>query len=86
MENEIKEPPAFLKNVDEMIKKKLEADQILRESLLNANWPIWLYPQEFDQWVKFENWCRKTAGIMMLPSPPREVIAKVLENGNGLYI
>jgi len=75
------EAPAFIEDMQELMERKFEADRILREEMLSQTWPVWLYPEEFDAWLTFDRWCRKTSGKMLLPSPPPEIIAKVIANG-----
>ena len=76
----------FINNIDELMKRKMEADRKAQEELLSQNWPIWLFPQQFDSWFKFENWCRQTEGKMRLPPPPPEVISQIIANGRGQYV
>jgi hypothetical protein len=77
---------AFVSNIDELMKKKMEADRKIREDLVSQTWPTWLFPENFDGWVQLENWCRDQEGKMRFPQIPPEVIAQVIENGRSRYL
>jgi len=53
---------------------------IQKEELKNQTWPIWLLPNDFRDWYKYEQRCRKDSGNPMLPNPPMEIIHKVFNS------
>jgi hypothetical protein len=69
----------------ESINPKLVGPEVLdyylkQEELKNQTWPIWLLPNDFRDWYKYEQRCRKDSGNNMLPDPPIEIIHKVFNS------
>lgn len=48
-----------------------------KDILENQTWPIWLLPNDFLSWYKYEQMCRHDKGITQLPDPPADIIHKV---------
>lgn len=66
-----------IENAIQTYQEKVQEEQ---EKLLKQTWPIWLKPEQFEGWYLLEQFVRKTNGLIMLPSPPSEVIKNIMEN------
>jgi len=79
----IKNPSFDVSKIDpeiqEAMEKWQEHQRKEQHELSKQTWPTWLLPEGFEGWYRSEQKWRHDTGRTLLPTPPPEVIAEVLE-------